>query len=163
MTKSIGKKRSGPARNRMCAALGSMYKFGAQKFGAKNNPARDAIRAPESRKLDRILSDEELPKLLQACRNSDYDQLYLLVALAIGTGARRGELLNLRWEYVDLNAKIATLPTTKNGTSRNQLCSIQVIRGCRDRLGINLNYHASLLRWLSLQIPGADAVDFSAV
>lgn len=31
---------------------------------------------------------------------------------------RRGELLSLRWEHVDLARHIAHLPTTKNGESR---------------------------------------------
>ena len=32
---------------------------------------------------------------------------------------RRGELLQLRWEYVDLQRKVAHLPMTKNGESRD--------------------------------------------
>lgn len=31
---------------------------------------------------------------------------------------RRGELLSLRWEYVDLQARFACLPDTKNGDAR---------------------------------------------
>jgi integrase len=31
---------------------------------------------------------------------------------------RRGELLSLRWEHVDLQARTAFLPDTKNGDSR---------------------------------------------
>ncbi len=32
---------------------------------------------------------------------------------------RRGELLGLRWEHVHLNKRIARLPLTKNGESRD--------------------------------------------
>jgi hypothetical protein len=31
----------------------------------------------------------------------------------------RGELLNLRWEYVDLRLGVAHLPLTKNGDNRD--------------------------------------------
>jgi integrase len=40
------------------------------------------------------------------------------VALAIETGMRRGELLGLLWDNVDLERRTAFLPVTKNGESR---------------------------------------------
>jgi integrase len=42
-----------------------------------------------------------------------------LIILAIETGMRRGELLDLRWEHVDLKCGVAHLPLTKNGDSRD--------------------------------------------
>ena len=42
-----------------------------------------------------------------------------LVELALETAMRRGELLSLRWEYVDLTRRVAYLPMTKNGDSRS--------------------------------------------
>lgn len=42
-----------------------------------------------------------------------------LVLLALETAMRRGELLALRWEHVDLTRKVAHLPLTKNGESRD--------------------------------------------
>jgi integrase len=41
-----------------------------------------------------------------------------VVELAIETAARRGELLSLRWENIDLKRRTAHLPETKNGDSR---------------------------------------------
>jgi integrase len=41
------------------------------------------------------------------------------VQLAIETAMRRGELLSLRWEYVDLQERTVFLPMTKNGCSRH--------------------------------------------
>lgn len=41
-----------------------------------------------------------------------------LVTLALETAMRRGELLALRWEHIDLSAQTALLPMTKNGTAR---------------------------------------------
>jgi integrase len=40
------------------------------------------------------------------------------VLLALATAMRRGELLSLRWEHVDLKAQTAFLPDTKNGDAR---------------------------------------------
>jgi integrase len=41
-----------------------------------------------------------------------------LVTLALETAMRRGELLAMRWEYVNLEAQTVVLPITKNGTAR---------------------------------------------
>jgi len=41
-----------------------------------------------------------------------------LVQLALETAMRRGELLSLRWENVDLEKRVALLPETKNGEAR---------------------------------------------
>ena len=38
--------------------------------------------------------------------------------MAIETAMRRGEILGLRWEHIDLDKKTAFLPMTKNGSSR---------------------------------------------
>lgn len=40
------------------------------------------------------------------------------VGQALETVMRRGELLALRWEHIDLSAQTAVLPMTKNGTAR---------------------------------------------
>jgi integrase len=50
----------------------------------------------------RFLSDDERQRLLAACQASRNPYLYTIVVLALATGARRGELLTLRWPDVDL-------------------------------------------------------------
>ena len=68
----------------------------------------------------RVLTDAEIAKLLQALeptgRRSHWTKP--IVQLALATAMRRGELLSLRWEHVDLHTRIALLPDTKNGESR---------------------------------------------
>jgi integrase len=44
--------------------------------------------------------------------------MYLLVLLAITTGMRKSELLNLRWEAINFDKGLAILYTTKNGETR---------------------------------------------
>ena len=41
-----------------------------------------------------------------------------MVALAISTGARRGELIHLKWSDIDLKANRATVQDTRNGDPR---------------------------------------------
>jgi integrase len=42
-----------------------------------------------------------------------------LIILAIETAMRRGEMLELQWQHVDLVRCVAHLPLTKNGDSRD--------------------------------------------
>lgn len=67
-----------------------------------------------------FLSDDERAALLAACGKSNSEPLYTLVLLAISIGARKGELINLRWADVrlDLKAARAVVHETKNGDPR---------------------------------------------
>ena len=42
-----------------------------------------------------------------------------IILMALETGMRRGELLGMRWEHVDLVRRIVHLPLTKNGSRRD--------------------------------------------
>ena len=66
----------------------------------------------------RYLSEPERKALLEACQASAWDRLYLLVLLAITTGARQGELLRLRWRDLDFQIRRAYVHQTKNGEPR---------------------------------------------
>jgi integrase len=82
------------------------------------NPAADISKKKEPRGRVRFLSDAEREALLDACAASDWKGLHTLVMLAISTGARRGELINLKWSNVDLKTARAIVDNTKNGDSR---------------------------------------------
>jgi integrase len=63
----------------------------------------EAVKAPrQSRKEIRALNPEQARAFLQAARGNRLETLYLL---AIHTGLRQSELLGLKWEDVDLEAK----------------------------------------------------------
>jgi integrase len=49
---------------------------------------------------------------------ADRPELLAFIILAVETSMRRGELVKLRWEHVDLARGTAHLPDTKNGESR---------------------------------------------
>jgi integrase len=64
----------------------------------------------------RFLSDEERSRLLIECKNSQNRYLYTLVVLAMATALRRGSLLNLTTEKVQVEQGIIYLEKTKNGS-----------------------------------------------
>jgi integrase len=65
----------------------------------------------------RFLSDEERAALLEAAEAKSPD-LHAIIVLALSTGARRNEILGLRWPEVDLKSGLLTFAKTKNGSVR---------------------------------------------
>jgi integrase len=82
------------------------------------NPVLNVGKPKEPPGRVRYLSDDERPRLLDACQKSANADLYVAVILAISTGGRRMEILGLRWKQVDLNRAVITLYETKNGDIR---------------------------------------------
>jgi integrase len=82
------------------------------------NPVGDIARKKEPRGRTRFLSDDERNALLATCEKSEWPALHALVLLAITTGARRGELIPLRWADVDLKAGRVHVRETKNDEQR---------------------------------------------
>ena len=83
-----------------------------------HNPVANIKRKKESSGRTRFLTDAERERLLHACTQATWQPLHTLVLLAITTGARRGELISLKWADVDLKAGRALVRETKNGEQR---------------------------------------------
>jgi integrase len=102
------------------------------------NPCKLVRRpSPPRGRLRRLVSDEE-QILLAAADAGRSAYMRPLIVLAIETGMRRGELLALEWKHVDLERRVAHLPLTKNGDSRDVPLSIRALGTLRAlRLGAN--------------------------
>jgi integrase len=112
-------KRSGATINRYLAALSHLFTVAVKEWRLiDRNPVRDVTKKKESRGRVRFLTDGERDTLLSECRASAWQPLYALVILAISTGARRGELVNLKWSDIDLKECRATIRESKNGDPR---------------------------------------------
>ena len=84
----------------------------------QENPVLKISKPKISNERTRFLSDEERARLIRACQESESKGLYPVVILALSTGMRRGEILNLKWSDVDLDRGAILLQTTKNGERR---------------------------------------------
>lgn len=112
-------KRSNSTANRYCAVLSHCFTTAVKEWGwMQENPFLKIKKLPEPRGRVRFLSNEEREKLLQACQESQNPFLYILVVLAISTGARKMEIASLKWKDVDLQRGLITLHDTKNGERR---------------------------------------------
>jgi len=111
--------RSPATVNRYMAALGHALTIAANEWEwIEENPMRKISKLSEPRGRVRFLDDKERERLLEACKASASPYLHTLVVLALSTGARQGELINLRWSDVDLQRRIITLHDTKNKERR---------------------------------------------
>jgi len=70
--------------------------------------------APPGR--ERRLIDDEEKRLLAAARQSQATSLELCIILAIETGMREGNIVDLHWEQIDFKQKVIFLDRTKNGS-----------------------------------------------
>jgi integrase len=111
---------SGSTVNRYMAILSHAFTVAVKEWQwVDDNPCRRIKKRREPKGRTRYLSDEERGRLLAECRSSRNSHLYILVVLALSTGARRGELLSLTWPQVDLKRGMILLDDTKNGESRS--------------------------------------------
>jgi integrase len=113
-------KRISPARvNRYIAALSHACTIAVNEWEwLEQHPVRKIKRKQEPRGRVRFLDDEERARLLTACKDARNPALYIIVVLALSTGARRGELEKLKWKDVDFNRGVIVLHETKNDERR---------------------------------------------
>lgn len=111
--------RSPATANRYMAALSHVFTIAIREWEwIEDSPIRKISKLKEPRGRVRYLSDEERTKLIEAARNIEDPTLYTVIVLALSTGARQGELLNLNWKDVDFKRGSLTFHETKNGERR---------------------------------------------
>lgn len=99
------------------------------------NPLRKVTKPKTPRPRNRRFVDDEITRLLMAL-GYDYNEkpektggrVGAAMLFAIETAMRAGELLSLTWDNVDIEARVAHLPITKNGFSRDVPLSQEAIR-----------------------------------
>jgi integrase len=132
----IWKKRGSGVRgpstvNKFLVSLQALFRFAKEEGMVPEgfiSPARGIQKRPEPAGRVRYLSDIERTNLLEACRKSEWPRLWALVAMAISTGARKGELFALRWKDVNLERGEAILHTSKNGDRRVLILIEEVVQ-----------------------------------
>ena len=106
---------------RELAYLSSIINHARREWGINvPNPVQMVRKPPSPPARGRVLTDAEVSALLKVFEPIGRRSHWVkpIVELALATAMRRGELLSLRWENINLKARTAFLPTTKNGDSR---------------------------------------------
>jgi integrase len=118
-TNQFGRKINQTTANRYTQALGHVFTIALKEWEwVQDNPVSKLRKFKESRGRVRFLSDDERERLLSACQQSTNPHLYLIVVLALSTGARKNEIVGMEWKDVDLDRERVTLHHTKNGERR---------------------------------------------
>jgi len=92
----------------------------AKKWGiasVQNNPAAELKTAPDVCR-ERFLKSEEIERLLSALEADENKTAARAIKLLLLTGARRNEITQARWEYVDWQRKTLLVPRSKSGRPR---------------------------------------------
>ncbi|WP_024972082.1 site-specific integrase [Ralstonia pickettii] len=131
---------SGATVNREIDVLSTVLNHARKEWGIHiENPIPLVKRPERGRARDRRLSEEEERYLLAALTGGERLEdgtfskgarnrwLLPLVRLALETAMRRGELLSLQWENVNLERQTAHLPDTKNGDARTVPLSTRAV------------------------------------
>lgn len=114
-----GKVRSPATVTRFLAALSAMFSHCISEWEwTQDNPVKRVKKPKVSNDRVRFLDDDERQRFLKTCQESSNKQLYLCVILAMSTGMRQAELMELTWKDVDIKAGFLLLNKTKNGEKR---------------------------------------------
>ena len=106
---------------RELAYLSSIINHARREWGINvPNPVQMVRKPPSPPARGRVLTDADVSSLLKVFEPIGRRNHWVkpIVELALATAMRRGELLSLRWENINLKARTAYLPTTKNGDAR---------------------------------------------
>ncbi len=89
-------------------------------FGIERNPVSDIPRQASAEKaLDRVLTEAELKSFIERIRHGEFATTtqFLCLLMIYSGGQRPYEIINSRWEHVDLNSQDWLIPASlsKNG------------------------------------------------
>ncbi|MBZ0185686.1 MAG: site-specific integrase, partial [Candidatus Obscuribacterales bacterium] len=115
----VAKKRGQYAANRLVQILRAVYnKAKVWKLYEGDNPF-NGITLYQEKPRDRFLSKEEAITLLSQLETEADDTLRDFIKLSLFTGIRKANLMAMRWQDIDLESGLLTIPDTKNNTKQD--------------------------------------------
>ena len=101
--------------NHYLKVLKRLFNIAIEWGYAKENPVKQVkFYSEKDTQKERILTEEEEIRLLEAASG----HLRLILVVALNTGMRRGEILNLTWNRIDLEKRLIQVVNTKSGRNR---------------------------------------------
>lgn len=135
---------SGATVNRELNVMSAAINTARKDWGVHMANPIELVRRPQNgaardRRLDdgeeqKLLAELDVPPRQENGQFAGMQNIYIrpLVLLALETAMRRGELLTLLWENIDLKRRVAHLPITKNGDARTvplSSAAVAVLKG----------------------------------
>lgn len=110
----IGRENGHYTANRMIAMIQTVFNRGIEWGLCETNPAK-GIKKFKEQSRDRFLQADELPRLFKSLAQEPNDTIRDFVLMSLFTGARRHNVLTMRWEDINFEQATWRIPMTKNG------------------------------------------------
>lgn len=101
--------------NREVDNIKKMFSLAVTNKHLRHSPCADLKKLRIKNHADRFLTSDEEEKLLSKANSI----MRLIILVALHTGMRQGEILNLKWEDINFKKGYLTALDTKNGQPRN--------------------------------------------
>ena len=112
-----GKPYAAASINRPLAALRHLLQLAHEEWGVLSAVPKMRLEKEPQGRIRWLEPDEEV-RLLAACAQSRNPELTKIVTIALETGLRKGEMLGLTWDRVDLSRGVIRLEQTESGKRR---------------------------------------------
>ncbi len=97
-----------------------LFNFAIDEGYIERNPTYSIFFTQKCPKMPRVvLNINEVESLVKDIKAFSPDELYPIIYTLMHTGARRGEILNAKWEHLDLKKGLIHITKTKNGEPRS--------------------------------------------
>ncbi len=118
--------KSGATVNNVRALASALFGKAIEWGYVADNPVR-GIKTRKALKRDRFISANELPRFFAAVAEEPNAVVRDYFLLSLLTGARRSNVLAMRWSDVNLQEAIWRIPRTKNGDPQNVTLSPEAV------------------------------------
>jgi len=129
---SITKAGRDTTANRVLALLSSAFGWAISAGLWELNPAI-GIKRNKEKSRDRFIQGDELPRFFQAVAKEENETIRDYVLMSLLTGARRSNVLAMRWQDISFNRHEWRIEETKNGTPQTVALSPEAVEILRNR------------------------------
>ncbi len=115
-----------PTANRVKALISSVYGWAISVGLWESNPTT-GIKSNSENQRDRFLQSDELPRFFKALSEEPNETIRDYVLMSLLTGARRANVLSMKWADINFDRAEWRIKETKNGTPQTVALSPEAI------------------------------------
>jgi integrase len=129
----LGEKNGRPTANRILQLVRTVINFARnQELWRGENPVV-GIKMFHEEKRARFVLPDEMPRLFKALKTEENPDVVDFIKLALWTGARKSDVLSMRWSDVQLDDNKWTIPHPKNRTPYTVALTPQAVSILKNR------------------------------
>lgn len=129
---SITKAGYAPTANRVKALLSSVFGWAISAGLCESSPVI-GIKSNKENQRDRFLQSDELPRFFKALAEEPNSTIRDYILISLLTGARRSNVLAMRWQDINFERAEWRIPMTKNGTPQTVALSPEAMEILQNR------------------------------